>query len=93
MEGHLKLRLQTLKLKDFLFKLLKGIHCTLHGEELKREALDLILHIYLDKKMSANLLSVTAQKQPVGLVLDFTNVGKQHLNWLLPRLALFVLLF
>ena len=35
--------------------------------------------------MSSSLLSVTVQKQPVGLILDGSNIGKQHLNWLLPR--------
>jgi len=38
------------------------------------------------KKMSSQLLSVTVQKQPVKLILDWTNIGKQHLNWLLPRI-------
>jgi len=38
------------------------------------------------KQMSSKLLSMTVQKQPVGLVLDWTNIGKQHLNWLLPRI-------
>jgi len=38
------------------------------------------------KKMSSSLLSTTVQKQPVGLVLDGSNIGKQHLNWLLPRI-------
>jgi hypothetical protein len=35
--------------------------------------------------MTSRLLSVTVQKQPVGLVLDHTNIGKQQLIWLLPR--------
>jgi hypothetical protein len=26
------------------------------------------------------------QKQPVGLLLDWTNMGKKQLNWLLPRI-------
>ena len=38
------------------------------------------------QKMSSHLLSTTVQKQPTGLVLDWTNLGKQHLNWLLPRI-------
>jgi len=38
------------------------------------------------KKISNNLLSMTVQKQPVGLILDWCNIGKQHLNWLLPRI-------
>merc|ERR1719309_1843383 len=38
------------------------------------------------RKMSLNLLSMTAQKQPVGLILDWSNIGKHHLNWLLPRI-------
>ena len=39
------------------------------------------------QKISAHLLSTTVQKQPPGLVLDWTNMGKQQLNWLLPRIA------
>jgi F-box/leucine-rich repeat protein 10/11 len=38
------------------------------------------------QKISAHLLSTTVQKQPVGLLLDWSNMGKQHLNWLLPRI-------
>ena len=38
------------------------------------------------QKMSSHLLSTTVQKQPIGLLLDWTNLGKQHLNWLLPRI-------
>jgi len=38
------------------------------------------------QKISAHLLSTTVQKQPPGLVLDWTNMGKQQLNWLLPRI-------
>merc|ERR1712059_13403 len=38
------------------------------------------------KKITSHLLSTTVQKQPVGLLLDWTNLGKQHLTWLLPRI-------
>jgi len=38
------------------------------------------------QKISSHLLSTTVQKQPVGLLLDWTNMGKQQLNWLLPRI-------
>ena len=37
-------------------------------------------------KITPHLLSTTVQKQPTGLMLDWTNLGKQQLNWLLPRI-------
>ena len=37
------------------------------------------------QRITAHALSTTVQKQPPGLVLDWTNLGKQQLNWLLPR--------
>jgi len=38
------------------------------------------------RKITPHLLSITVQKQPVGLLLDWSNMGKQQLNWLLPRI-------
>ena len=38
------------------------------------------------QKITAHILSTTVQKQPPALVLDWTNMGKQQLNWLLPRI-------
>jgi len=38
------------------------------------------------QRITAHLLSTTVQKQPTGLILDWTNMGKQQLNWLLPRI-------
>eukprot|EP00088_Acartia_fossae_P039647 TRINITY_DN4126_c0_g1_i2.p1 TRINITY_DN4126_c0_g1~~TRINITY_DN4126_c0_g1_i2.p1 ORF type:complete len:935 (+),score=174.46 TRINITY_DN4126_c0_g1_i2:37-2841(+) len=38
------------------------------------------------KKFSSRLLSVTVQKQPVKLILDWACIGKHQLTWLLPRL-------
>ena len=38
------------------------------------------------RKISTHLLSITVQKQPAKLVLDWTNLVKPQLSWLLPRL-------
>ena len=38
------------------------------------------------QKVTPHLLSTTVQKHPVGLVLDWTNLGRQQLAWLLPRI-------
>ena len=34
------------------------------------------------QRITAHLLSTTVQKQPVGLSLDWSSLGKQQLNWL-----------
>jgi len=38
------------------------------------------------QNITPHLLSTTVQKQPTGLLLDWSNMGKQHLTWLLPRI-------
>ena len=42
------------------------------------------------QRITAHLLSTTVQKQPVGLSLDWSSLGKQQLNWLVFIYYLFI---
>ena len=42
----------------------------------------IMIMMIIMQRITAHLLSTTVQKQPVGLSLDWSSLGKQQLNWL-----------